>query len=409
MPSEVLRYQQQAIPPRLRGRDYARIAAISRVALPYQLDKYGYPIRGSEASWEKVRDQDRQWYAYIVFRARKKGVAWPSYATMAEDRECSIETAQRYMRRLAAMGFITKEHAFDEKSGDFTSNRYWPRNPIEPHGDALAIEYQRKVIRVKQMGEIPPMPEFRVRRCKPKTPHPLRDERPPLVILPHYYRQVAEKEGLRNLVLQSKAWDAFLKAKREDKIERRQNPNAYFRGIVRKMVEQVRIAAAEGDQSQQVIFEGYVESPAGEAMKCMAFLEGQAVEMLAQGYDSAETLHRLMKHPLLPRFTRLHAPRVEDVVAVVEGSKDKARALREEMERRRRPLTVSDQSQSWLRRFYQDMVENPRRYTRDGGIITPTRCAQIVALQPSQNLPPDLMDATLEQIEGLLLRIAGDL
>lgn len=408
--------QQQAIPPRLRGRDYARIAAIPRVALPYELDKYGYPIQGSEASWEKVRDQDRQWYAYIVFRARKTGVAWPSYATMAEDRECSIETAQRYMRRLEAMGFISKEHAFDEKSGDFTSNRYWPHNPLEPHGDALAIEYRGKVIRAKQTGEIPPLPEFRVRRCKPKTPHPPKaEERPPLVILPHFYKQVAQQEGLRDLVLQSQAWDAFLKAKRENKIERRENPNAYFRGIVQKIVAQARLAAAEGaatapagQQPQQATLFDYVESPAHEAVKCMAFLEGQAVELLAQGYDPAETIHRLITHPHLHRFTRLHAPQLEDVAALVDACRAKAQALKDELERRRRPLAISDEARTWLSRFYQTMNQNPGRYTRDGGTVTPARAAQLITLQPSQSLPAELRDATPEQVEGLLLRITGN-
>jgi hypothetical protein len=55
------------------------------------------------------------------------------------------------------------------------------------------------------------------------------------------------------------------------------------------------------------------------------------------------------------------------------------------------------------------MVENPGRYTRDGGTITPARCAQMVSLQPNQSLPLELKEATPEQIEGLLLRLTGNL
>lgn len=407
----------QTPPVRLRGRDFARLAGVSRVLLPYALDRYGYAIRGSGPAWVRVRDQDREWYRYIVRRARLIGEAWPSYATMAADRECSIETAQRYMRRLAAMGLVEIRHAFAPKSGDFTSNRYRPIDPIAPEGAALAIQYRGRVQPLVQGVELPPIPEHQVRQGPPRAAREAEQQPPvPVVVLPHYYRQVAEAEGLYDLLEQSRAWDAFLRARRSGKIKRRENPNAYFRGIVRKLVEQARIAAAEAAEQagqvpaqamgpQQAVLPIVAITPADEAVRCRAFLEQEAQRFLAEGLSPFETVHRLLRHPQLARFTRIHALRVDEIDQMVAAIAPRAEALRAEAERRRQPVQISADAQGWLRRQYADLRQRRGSQTEQAlfGAPTPAKIARMLAMHPG--LHPELQGATPEQLEALLLRL----
>lgn len=448
-----------------RNVDTRPVHGLQWVLLPYALNKYGYRIEGSGPTWKKVQPRHREAYRHIAFRSKFLGFAWEKYHTIAREFSVSDSTAERWMRELHHMGLVLMENRFvkreDTGAIEYTSNAYWPQSALSPGGDALAVVYRGKLTVLTQMPmEIPPIPgsaealsqivstargqgkpqagtssdeeriatlDARIAKLEARkkaieegqtTLQPAEPKRTPLVVLPRFYKQMAESMGVRDLLEQSEAWDAFQKARQAGKIKKTEGgAGGYFRVILENRQMQKAIDAAMSGSTAGAMQAGMkgnvlpsvqstlnlpVITPAHALALRDAFLQGEALRLLGEGHSPIDTAHRLIRHPHLARYDRYVAEALDlDWLSkMIEEQIPRAAELKQQVEARNTPKPRSVAStplEEWLIRRRDEI--------RAQGPMAPglMQIAEQLAYAPDR--PEELRRTTPEQVRDLLKKL----
>lgn len=386
----------------------ATVHALEWVLLPHKMNSLGGYDRSTGPTWYLIDDKDRGWYSHYIWNSRLTGgVATITHRKSAEKRHKSKATSQRWARRLHRLGLVAKMNVPDEKHGGLKANQYRALDPSYPHGpqgDALAIVYGGKVrVLTTQPIEIPPVPDKAVPPEKSKPGPAKKTTAVADLPLPGAWGMgIAEKAGLTDRLEIALLWAEYEKHKAAGRIQK--TLSGYWYGMCEKRVKELADAGVQQSRFRQQTWPVLqLRTAEQERVDRNRYLLEQAALMLADDWEPQQVIERLLKEVYPAGLCYHTGPTHEDARRAVEEARAPAAAIKAERDRKKVRLVVSDETRSWLRQRYAEVLSLGRTKEERElmGDLTPAQAAHRISVL--SNRPDELRQATPEQIEKLLL------